>query len=62
MRRSILDSLTIVSTSVAVLAAVGRSGPPQPLREVSMSMPMVDLNPAEISLLRKAMAKLCSST
>src|SRR5512138_1074444 len=50
MRRSTLDAFTKVLTSVDVLAAVGRAEPPQPLRDVSMSMPMLELKPDETSL------------
>src|SRR3954447_19038994 len=62
IRRSMRDSLTKVSTLVEVLALVGRFGPPQPLREVSISMPMFELKPTETSLVRNAWAKLSSST
>ena len=41
MRRSIRDAMTNVRRSVDVLAAVGRFEPPQPLREVSISMPIL---------------------
>src|ERR1700754_3797862 len=62
IRRSIRDWLTNVSTTVDVLAAVGRPEPPQPLRDVSISMPMFELNPACTSRPRKAWAKDSSST
>src|SRR5688500_1366965 len=42
MRRSTRDSITKVCSTVDVLGPVGRLGPPQPLREVSISIPMVD--------------------
>ncbi|CAM5729789.1 hypothetical protein SFUMM280S_05337 [Streptomyces fumanus] len=41
---------------------VGRLLPPQPLREVSISMPILQLKPIETSFLRIAWAKDCSST
>src|SRR4051812_24920589 len=62
IRRSMRDSLTNVLTSVDVLALVGRFGPPQPLRDVSISMPMLALKPAWTRRLRKAWAKDSSST
>src|SRR4051812_46348339 len=62
IRRSMRDSLTNVLTSVEVLALVGRLGPPQPLRDVSISMPMLELKPSETNLVRKACAKVSSST
>src|ERR1700760_1646592 len=62
IRRSIRDWLMKVLMSVDVLAAVGRFGPPQPSREVSISMPMFELKPSEISLVRKAWANVSSST
>ena len=45
-RLSTFVALTNVFRSVDVLAAVGRLGPPQPLREVSISIPMLAGNPA----------------
>src|ERR1700712_2762931 len=62
MRRSMRDWSMKVLMSVDVLALVGRFGPPQPLREVSISMPMLELKPSETSLVRNAWAKDCSST
>src|SRR5258708_2768830 len=49
MRRSMRELLTKVLTSVDVLGPAGRAVPPQPLREVSMSMPSVDGKPAVTS-------------
>src|SRR5687767_15326950 len=43
MRRSTRDASTQVFMSFDVLAAVGRAVPPQPLRDVSISMPMLAL-------------------
>lgn len=40
--------------SCDVLAAVGRAEPPQPLRDVSISMPMLEANPAWTSRWRNA--------
>src|SRR6185369_4764064 len=62
IRRSTRDWLTKVLISVDVLAAVGRFGPPQPLREVSMSIPMLDENPCPMSAVRNACAYVSSST
>src|SRR5450631_4703296 len=45
---SSLVALTNVLRSVDVLAPVGRAEPPQPLRDVSVSIPIVLGNPAEI--------------
>src|SRR5689334_18997273 len=61
IRRSMREASTKVFTSVEVLAAVGRCEPPQPLREGSISMPMLELKPTETSLVRNAWAKLSSS-
>src|SRR3954451_2342583 len=74
IRRSTRLELTNVFTSVEVLAAVGRLAPPaahgvaevatqlpQPLREVSMSMPSVDGKPAAMSAVRKPWVKVSSS-
>ena len=44
-RRSIKLSCTKVSRTVLVLGAVGRSGLPQPSREVSIRKPRVDGKP-----------------
>src|SRR5690349_18082942 len=75
IRRSTRDWLTNVFTSVDVLGAVGRAAPPaahgraavavqlpQPLREVSISMPMFELKPDWTNRLRKAWANVSSST
>src|ERR1700712_5356090 len=62
IRRSIRDWSTKVFTSVEVLGAVGRAEPPQPLRDVSISMPMPGSKPTETSLVRNAWAKVSSST
>src|SRR5215212_9797114 len=59
--RSTRDWSTNVLGSVDVLGPVGRFGPPQPLRDVSISMPMFALNPAWISRLRNACANVSSS-
>src|SRR5687768_1261555 len=40
MRLSMRVSITKVLKTVEVLGPVGRLGPPQPLREVSINMPM----------------------
>jgi len=45
-RSSILVAFTNVLRSVLLLGPVGRFGPPQPLREVSMRKPSVEGNPA----------------
>ena len=45
-----------------VLGAVGRAEPPQPLREVSTTMPMLDGKPAETSLEYMSAVYDCSST
>src|SRR4051794_36424178 len=58
MRRSTRDCSTNVLTSVDELLALGRPEPPQPLREVSISMPMFASKPAEIAFCRNACAKL----
>ena len=55
-------ALTQVSTTVLVLAAVGRADPPQPLREVSTIMPMLDGKPAETSREYMSAVYDCSST
>ena len=55
------DWLTKVSITVEVLAAVGRFGPPQPLREVSISAPIEAGKPSSTSFLRNATAKVSSS-
>src|SRR3954453_21672905 len=49
IRRSMREAFTQVSMTVDVLAAVGRAVPPQPLRDVSISMPMLELKPRETS-------------
>src|SRR5690349_23169428 len=46
IRRSTRDWSTNVFTSVDVLGPVGRAEPPQPLRDVSISMPMLELKPS----------------
>ena len=56
------STLTKVLMSVDELGPVGRSGPPQPLREVSISMPMFDGKPSVTSWLRNAVANVDSST
>ena len=45
-RRSIFVALTKVFRSVLVLGPLGRAAPPQPLREVSISRPMLAGKPA----------------
>src|SRR5262245_61038969 len=61
IRRSIFEAFMNVTGSVDVLAAVGRAEPPQPLREVSISMPMLEpKQPA--AFVRKSCAKVSSST
>ena len=60
-RRSTLDALTQVLRSVLVEAAVGRCEPPQPLREVSISMP-TPVQPADANRCCIAIAKVRSST
>src|SRR5262249_17900810 len=62
IRRSIRDWSTKVLRSVDVLAAVGRFAPPQPLRDVSNSMPMFDAKPFDTSVFRNACANASSST
>src|SRR5215467_10280950 len=52
--RSTRSALTCVLMSLAVLGPVGRFWPPQPLRDVSMTMPMPEGNPSEMSCWRKA--------
>src|SRR5688572_17218396 len=61
MRRSTREALMRALRSLSVLGPVGRFGPPQPFREVSMSMPMFDGNPAATAALRKATAYVDSS-
>src|SRR4051812_3539783 len=61
-RRSTRSALTCVLMSLAELGPVGRFGPPQPLREVSISMPMFGRNPSVTSWLRNAVANVDSST
>src|SRR4051794_25303445 len=61
-RRSTRSALTCVLMSLAELGPVGRLAPPQPLRDVSMTMPMLDGKPSETSCWRKAAPKLDSST
>src|ERR1035437_7474483 len=61
-RRSTREALTQVSRTVEVLAAVGRAEPPQPLREVSMIMPIVDGKPADTRSGYMSAVKPCSST
>src|SRR5438270_11416664 len=75
-RRSTLEALTYVLTSVEVLAAVGRVPPvdafttgqfdtfvqPQPFRDVSISMPIVLGNPPEVSRVHMSLLNVASST
>src|SRR5882672_9943565 len=62
IRLSMRLELTYVSRSADVDFAAGRAEPPHPLREVSISMPMVELKPSAISWVRNATSKVCSST
>src|SRR5438876_11537183 len=57
-RPSSLDALTNVFRSVDVLAAVGRLGPPQPLRDVSISIPIVLGRPAAIIAVFQSASKV----
>ena len=59
-RRSTRDSLTYVSRLVLDETFVGRSGPPQPLREVSMSMPRLVGKPSATS--RRCMCAVKSTS
>src|SRR6188768_2293022 len=61
MRRSMREASMRALRSASVDGPVGRAAPPQPLREVSMSMPMLEENPALTAWLRHACAKLSSS-
>src|SRR3954465_11265711 len=56
IRRSIRPPLTYASTLVVGPGPVGRADPPHPLRDVSISMPMSDENPAWIAAVRNAWA------
>jgi hypothetical protein len=59
--RSIFEAFTKVFRSVLVLGPEGRAVPPQPLREVSISMPMPVGKPAPISRVYMSAAKSASS-
>src|SRR5688572_10080888 len=61
MRRSMREALMRAFRSDSVDGPVGLAAPPQPLREVSMSMPMFDAKPADTAALRNACAKVSSS-
>src|SRR5262245_55351061 len=61
MRRSMREASIRALRSDSVDGPVGRAAPPQPLREVSMSMPMLDEKPALTAWLRQACAKVSSS-
>src|SRR6187455_2276305 len=56
MRRSMRDALMRALRSDNVDGPVGRADPPQPLRDVSISMPMFDGKPAETAAVRNACA------
>src|SRR5215510_6299786 len=61
MRRSMRDASMRALRSDSVEGPVGRAAPPQPLRDVSISMPMPAGNPALTAWLRQACAKVSSS-
>src|ERR1043165_6796678 len=61
MRRSMREASMRALRSDSVEGPVGRLGPPQPLREVSISMPMLDAKPEVTAALRKACAYVSSS-
>src|SRR5690349_5554452 len=56
MRRSTREASMRAFRSASVDGPVGRAAPPQPLREVSISMPMFDAKPADTAALRNACA------
>src|SRR5262245_26358192 len=61
MRRSTRDASMRALRSASVDGPVGRAAPPQPLREVSMSMPMFGEKPWRTASLRQAVANVDSS-
>src|SRR6185436_1509979 len=61
MRRSMREASIRAFRSASVDGPVGRADPPQPLREVSMSMPMLDGKPALTAWFRNACAYVSSS-
>src|SRR5262245_5616498 len=61
MRRSMRDASMRAFRSDKVDGPVGLLGPPQPLREVSISMPMPEGKPALTAALRNACAYVSSS-
>src|SRR5688500_4455058 len=61
IRRSILEPLICSSSVPVVRGPVGRADPPQPLREVSINMPILDGIPCVINSWRNACTKLVSS-
>src|SRR6187551_1830517 len=61
MRRSMREASMRALRSDSVDGPVGRAEPPQPLREVSMSMPMFEEKPALTAWLRQAWANVSSS-
>src|SRR5262245_56345666 len=61
MRRSMREASMRALRSASVDGPVGRAAPPQPLRDVSISMPIFDEKPALTAWLRQACANVSSS-